>query len=370
VLLVLLVRSPILTVFVTALLGAIGAVLGRHMLQMSRRFGRMCEQGTVALVNHMGRYFSGRNEIDAGPTREWFRQEAEVISTDLGNARARFNFITLMPRLAFDAAIGAALVLVVAMGVAGIGMIDQSDLALGLAGALKLAPYLSSIVAILMQLGFSRSIVEAYYRAGDWAVAPGFERQFHAEFYKQGDRVMGMIGIGPDRIPVHAGEVVVIRGRSGSGKTTLAEFLCDVIRGRAASVAPRRPGTDKLEMAYCSQFPAVLPTSLSENLVAGGALSGAVSCLVERYGLRHLADESVLNEVSLSGGERQRIGLIRTFSRPLDIAILDEPTASVGDLYRGTVLDDVLCLARRGTLVIVVTHDAGFDAVASRLVEL
>jgi len=376
VLLVLLLGSPVMTLCVAALLGVIGLLIGGQMLRMSRRYGRICDEGTVALVNHMGRYFSGRNEIESGPSKVWFRREADAISMRLVGARARFNFITLVPRLAFDSAVGAALVLVVLVASTGIGSLRQADLAMGLAGALKLAPYLSSIVAILMQLGFSRAIIDGFHRALDWrASGDKAERGLSAEFRRESGRVAGWISIGANRIPASAGDVIVVKGRSGSGKTTLAEYLCDVMRGRANPPARQghpelHPADKELSLAYCSQFPTVLPAPLLENLAAGGEASSLLARLIERYGLMHLGEVAVLNETSLSGGERQRIGLIRVLARDLDVAILDEPTASVGELYRGRVLEDVIGLAERGTLVVVVTHEAIFDEVASRLVEL
>jgi ABC-type transport system involved in cytochrome bd biosynthesis fused ATPase/permease subunit len=373
VLIVLLLGSPVMTLCVTLLLGVIGLLLGGQMLRMSRRYGKICDEGTVALVNHMGRYFSGRNEIESGPSKIWFRRESDTISRRLVRARARFNFITLVPRLAFDSAVGAALVLVVVVAAAGIGTLGQTDLAMGLAGALKLAPYLSSIVAILMQLGFSRAIIDGFHRALDWRVSrEKGERGLGAEFFREGGRVVGWMAVGTNRIPASGGDVIVVKGRSGSGKTTLAEYLCDVMRGRAEPSlrAGRGQSRPELRLAYCSQFPTVLPAPLLENLAAGGDVPSSLSLLIERYGLAHLGGVSVLNETSLSGGERQRIGLIRVLARDLDVAILDEPTASVGALYRSRVLEDVIGLAKRGTLVVVVTHESTFDEVASRLLEL
>jgi ABC-type transport system involved in cytochrome bd biosynthesis fused ATPase/permease subunit len=374
VLVVLLISTPMLTICVGMMLGLIGAVIGGQMLRMSRRYGRHCDEGTVALVNHMGRYFAGRNEIEAGPANAWFQREADAINLRLVGARARFNFITLVPRLAFDSAVGVALVVVVIVSTSGIGSLKQSDLALGLAGALKLAPYLSSIVAILMQLGFSRAIIDGFRKAEDWNSSHFLLNGLDAGIRRSGTSVDGWIAVGANRIEVEGGDVVVLRGRSGSGKTTLAEYFCDVIRGRVSGSNHEGSATpvtaeQELRLAYCSQFPTVMPTTLAENLAAEG-VEGAIPAWIDRYGLGHLAEAASLNQASLSGGERQRIGLIRTFSRSLDIAILDEPTASVGELYRGLVVDDISALARQGVLVVVVTHDPVFETIASKMMDL
>ena len=73
---------------------------------------------------------------------------------------------------------------------------------------------------------------------------------------------------------------------------------------------------------------------------------------------------------NLSGGERQRVALAAALLREPGILLLDEPTAQHDSETEQTILDTVLELARRGTLVLIVTHNPGVETIADSIVTL
>ena len=63
----------------------------------------------------------------------------------------------------------------------------------------------------------------------------------------------------------------------------------------------------------------------------------------------------------LSGGEQQRIALARTFLKPCDIILADEPTGNVDDENKEMIIGILSKLKETGKTIIVVTHDTSLD---------
>ena len=76
--------------------------------------------------------------------------------------------------------------------------------------------------------------------------------------------------------------------------------------------------------------------------------------LLEMFGLTALSDR---HPQSLSGGEKQRLVIACAFAGNPDVLILDEPTSGLdgGNMMRMACALEIL--ARRGTCVVVITHD-------------
>jgi tungstate transport system ATP-binding protein len=62
---------------------------------------------------------------------------------------------------------------------------------------------------------------------------------------------------------------------------------------------------------------------------------------------------------TLSGGEQQRLALVRALAVGPDILFLDEPTSSLDPASTLAIERLVAQAARRGTKIVLVTHDLG-----------
>jgi ABC-type transport system involved in cytochrome bd biosynthesis fused ATPase/permease subunit len=371
--LALLVRNPSLTVGVVLLFGAMAGLIAHFTLRISSSAGQVSEASTKKLVNTLSRYMGARNEIASSRLDRVFVDELGRINSALSTARADINFAAQMPRFAFDAVSAIGIVMLVGAAALGVTRFDQQDLAFGLAAGFKLAPYLTSILGVFMQISFSRSVMEGYHLATAAMAEPKVVNPLiQARLSATPDVEVTVLQDGAVHCRARPGDVLLIKGRSGSGKTTIAELLTDLAEGRAAG-GPASQGNDvggRL-LAFCSQYPTVLNTSLQANIAHDDASAAAVGdALLARYGLRHLEDVAELNEATLSGGERQRIGIVRTLSQKARVTIFDEPTASTGKLYAAVFKQDLLALARAGSLVVVVTHDTLFDDIATCRLDL
>ena len=71
----------------------------------------------------------------------------------------------------------------------------------------------------------------------------------------------------------------------------------------------------------------------------------------------------------LSGGQQQRIGIARAMAMEPDVILFDEPTSALDPELIGEVLQVMLDIAKKGTTMVVVTHEMGFArAVANEMI--
>jgi energy-coupling factor transport system ATP-binding protein len=169
-------------------------------------------------------------------------------------------------------------------------------------------------------------------------------------------------------LAVGAGEVVALVGSNGSGKTTLLRTLAGLIAPLAGTVR-RSPG----RTAYLPQNPGALlhlPTVRAEvNLTLRRTASDEeADSILMSFGLLELADRYPRD---LSAGERQRAAIAVTLAGSPALALLDEPTRGMDLTARRGLGTAIRSLSRRGSAVVIATHDVDLVAeVADRVVLL
>jgi ABC-type transport system involved in cytochrome bd biosynthesis fused ATPase/permease subunit len=353
--------SALIVVLFAILTYAVGSITFRKSVHA----GHVSETTTLTLVNQIARYLRGRNEVVGGGLDPIFRGEIEDTNRVTSTARATFNYLTLVPRIVFDGVLGVVILAVILAVSSGWAPMSQRDLSFIMAAALKLAPYLTSILAGLLQIGFAKSIVDGYSDVKrKLAESPDLVRPVTVDLsHENGVARLFIVAQGKE-VSASNGDILLLKGRSGSGKTTIAEMIADVAEGRIGNDDSRA----RRHIAYCSQFPTVLNVSLCANVSAEKAED--TTALIERYGIAHFSQTEILNENTLSGGERQRIGIIRAINQTREIVVFDEPTASIGTAYANKIKEDIGRLAASGALVVILTHDVLFDDIATKTLEL
>ena len=179
---------------------------------------------------------------------------------------------------------------------------------------------------------------------------------------------------------VESGEVVGIVGPSGSGKSTLLMVLAglekvdagtvriagEVLNGksedRIASFRGRNIGI------VFQSFHLIPNMTALENVAVPLELAGHA----DPFGIaaRELAAVGLSDRVThypgeLSGGEQQRVAIARALAPSPLILIADEPTGNL-DEDTGKQIIELLFAghAKRGSTLVLVTHDAGIAALA------
>jgi putative ABC transport system ATP-binding protein len=182
---------------------------------------------------------------------------------------------------------------------------------------------------------------------------------------------------------IEAGSYISIMGPSGSGKSTLLNVLGLLDRpstghyhldGRDVTglsdeetAAVRR---DKIGFVF--QFFHLIPRlTAAANIALPMTLAGIapaqrqvrVAELLHDFGLEARADH---RPAELSGGQLQRVAIARAVALNPSVVLADEPT---GNLDRATGRDVLALLEelnRRGTTLVIVTHDQEIGARAER----
>jgi putative ABC transport system ATP-binding protein len=187
-------------------------------------------------------------------------------------------------------------------------------------------------------------------------------------------------------LSIPAGQFVAIVGASGSGKSTLLGLLAgldsptsgeiwldgvpihNLPESELAGVRGRKIGfvfqSYQLVQTLTALENVLLPYELN---VAGDGLAKA-RALLHEVGLSERLDHY---PVQLSGGEQQRVALARAFVVDPPIVMADEPTGNLDSANGRLVLDLLLDRNRkRGTALVLVTHDAEIAARADRKIVL
>ena len=204
---------------------------------------------------------------------------------------------------------------------------------------------------------------------------------------EQGDEHQALIvmsqvqkSYGPERqvlrsisFEVQKGEFLYIAGPSGAGKSTLLKLLYRAEAPDAGGILfcgrdLTRLSRDSIPFlrrnigVVFQDFRLLQHRSVYENVALALEVLGTrpreikarVKYVLDRVGLKPKALEPVKN---LSGGEQQRVAVARAVIGEPAAVLADEPTGNLDAMRAAEVLSLLDAVNRRGTAVIVATHD-------------
>jgi putative ABC transport system ATP-binding protein len=182
-------------------------------------------------------------------------------------------------------------------------------------------------------------------------------------------------------LSVESGEFVSIMGPSGSGKSTLLYVLSGMDRvnggtivfdGKELSLLKEKQLADtrRESMGFVFQQPSLLRNlNILDNIMLIAvrsnpknrkAITEKATALMQMAGIEELGQRET---TQVSGGQLQRAGICRSLMNNPKILFCDEPTGALNSKTSGEIMDVFSDINRKGTALVLVTHDA---KVASR----
>jgi lipoprotein-releasing system ATP-binding protein len=184
------------------------------------------------------------------------------------------------------------------------------------------------------------------------------------------------------------GEIVGIVGPSGAGKSTLLHCIGTLDAPTSGSIQlageeiTLMPGSRLAELrnrtiGFVFQFHHLLPEfNALENVLMPGLIQGKprreleprAATLLDEVGLH---ERALHRPGELSGGEQQRVALARAMMLEPKLLLADEPTGNLDSATSAQIHDLFFGInRRRGTTIVVVTHNAALAASMPRIVAL
>lgn len=182
------------------------------------------------------------------------------------------------------------------------------------------------------------------------------------------------------------GTMISILGKSGSGKTTLLKILglletpdkgTYVFNGKDMEKQHRKWNEFRnKEIGFVMQDYALIERlSVFDNIAAPMYIShksqkkieNRVLSLAEDLKIGNLLDKDIYQ---LSGGEKQRVAIARAVIQEPRLLLADEPTGSLDDENTEIILKILKSIYKRGTGIIVVTHDKRIACECERVYHL
>jgi putative ABC transport system ATP-binding protein len=182
------------------------------------------------------------------------------------------------------------------------------------------------------------------------------------------------------------GQFVAVVGPSGSGKSTLLGLVAGLdsptsgeiridgqIINQMSEDALAELRSRKIGFIFQS-FHLIPSLTALENILVPMEIAGARDA--EERARKLLTDVDLVARAhhypsQLSGGERQRVAIARAFANEPSIMLADEPTGNL-DSHNGRHVFDLMVEMnqRRGTTLVLVTHDHELAEEASRHISL
>ncbi len=187
-------------------------------------------------------------------------------------------------------------------------------------------------------------------------------------------------------LAIEPGAAVGLVGPSGSGKTSLLMLISGLERPTRGSIHAAGREISALDEDALARFRRdhvgivfqnfhLVPTMTAlENVALPLELAGAPGAFErarERLAAVGLAARLAHYPSQLSGGEQQRVALARAFVGEPSLLLADEPTGNLDAATGAAVIRLLFDLhRRRGTTLLLITHDPALAEECDRIVEL
>jgi len=181
------------------------------------------------------------------------------------------------------------------------------------------------------------------------------------------------------------GRVIAVTGPSGAGKSTLLSLLLGFLQTNDEPILVNGNEMGALEMnawrthlAWVPQQPRLERGTIRDLIQIGrhDATDEQIGIALQDSGLSLTAFPNGLDTLISEGGagvsigQARRIALARALIRRADLVLLDEPSAALDDLSESEIVTAVTNEAKRGAIVVVVSHHAALIRIADEVIKI
>lgn len=189
-------------------------------------------------------------------------------------------------------------------------------------------------------------------------------------------------------LEIEEGEFIMIMGKSGSGKTTLLNvlgFLDKIDEGQyifndtdVSTLSENKRSEYRARYAgfVFQQFNLIDTINVYQNIEVPLIYAGLKDknkrkeLIYEKLDQVGLTDKALSSPNHLSGGQKQRVAIARALVNSPKIIFADEPTGALDSDTGRDIMELLSDLNKKGTTIIMVTHDQDMTKYASRVITL
>lgn len=188
-------------------------------------------------------------------------------------------------------------------------------------------------------------------------------------------------------VAFNRGELVSIIGESGSGKSTMMNLIGGLdsdftgqllINGKNIGDFKEKELDEyrKKKIGFVFQSCNLIPhLSILDNVTIALTLSNVSKDIRIKKATQVLKEVGLEDHINkkpnqLSGGQKQRVAIARALVNDPEIILADEPTGALDSETTEQVLNIIKDIAKKGKLVIMVTHSEKVAAYSSRIIKI
>ena len=318
------------------------------------------------------------------------------------NNLIKYNIAQIIPRFLVESL--AVLGLMFALVYLIILKDDQTQIlySLGILGAsaLRLLPSMTRIINYYNGLKFSSASIELIkneledkIRGSDSILSKNYELKFQKKInltnisYNYPNKNLEILK--NFNLEINKSDIIGIKGTTGSGKSTLLKIILGLLKPKKGRILiddidlyqnnAVNLWYDKL--SYVPQNIYLLNESIKKNILLGVDEGEENKNLYEDAKNISLSNEFInkLNDLDhalvgenglkLSGGQKQRLGIARAIYQQKEILVLDEATNSLDENTEKAILDNILKIKNKPTIIFVSHKSSNFD-VCNKIIDI
>ncbi|GGD44582.1 lipoprotein-releasing system ATP-binding protein LolD [Malaciobacter pacificus] len=180
-------------------------------------------------------------------------------------------------------------------------------------------------------------------------------------------------------LEINKGEFVCLIGESGSGKSTLLSNLSTLLKPTSGDIFYEETNYKNIKnidsfrkenIGFIFQFHYLINyLTIKENIKLANekASDDDISTFLNSLGINDLKNKY---PTEISGGQRQRASIARALINNPKVIFADEPTGNLDSQNSQKVFEMFKDLSKKGTTIIVATHDKNLAQIANKIYEV